>query len=118
MPDRQDRTDVERLRGLRDEDIDYSDIPPLSADVWQGRQADAPTCGPRDYVVVPCDSGWAVRTKTRKRPVSVHARQRDAVEAARGLAAAAGSSVVVEQKDGRYRSFSPRASSSLRSAPA
>ena len=34
MPDYTDRTDVAKLRGLREADIDYSDIPPLDDPAW------------------------------------------------------------------------------------
>lgn len=47
MPGPPDRTEIDRIRGMTDNDIDYSDIPKLSSRIWRGQSVPQPKAGNR-----------------------------------------------------------------------
>jgi len=47
------KTDLNRLRHMRDEDIDYSDIPPLDESFWQDARLTMPE--PKDRLTIRVD---------------------------------------------------------------
>lgn len=53
--------------------------------------------------VVPRSDGWVIRKEGNSRATSVHKTQRDAVEAARELARAQSTELVIHGRDGRIR---------------
>lgn len=53
--------------------------------------------------VVPHEDGWAVRGAGNSRATSVHDTQRDAIDAARGIAQNQGSELLIHGRDGRIR---------------
>lgn len=62
------------------------------------------------FHVLPRDGGWTVRAEGDSRTTSVHATQREAIEAAREIARNHASELVIHGRDGRIRerdSYSP-----------
>jgi hypothetical protein len=57
----------------------------------------------RNQHVVPHDDGWAVRGAGSQRATSLHATQREAIEAARDIARNQGTELFVHGRDGRIR---------------
>jgi len=99
MKDEKDRTDYARLVGLRDEAIDYSDIPPLDSAEWT-RWADAADEGVH---VIRRKSHWVVVKHGSTQPKSTHRTQAKAIEAARDWARSLRTKLHVHRVDGRIR---------------
>ena len=57
----------------------------------------------RNQHVVPHEGGWAVRGAGSQRASSVHRTQREAIDAARGIARNQGSELFIHGRDGRIR---------------
>ena len=57
----------------------------------------------RNLHVVPRTEGWVVRSEGSSRATSVHASQRDAIDAARKIARKEAAEVVIHGKSGRIR---------------
>lgn len=53
--------------------------------------------------VVPSDSGWAIKSSGSKKATKVFSTQKDAIEAARGIARRQGSELLIHGRDGKIR---------------
>lgn len=101
MPEGKDRNDYARLREMREEAIDYSDIPRLADPVWmsaaQPRQA--------AYHVIPSKDGWGVRRSGSAKGLERFASKVEAVRSARASARRERTALVVHGRDGSVREF-------------
>ena len=101
MPKGKDRTDYARLKGLREEAIDYSDIPRLDDPVWLSSKP-ARRSG---YHVIPLASGWSVRRSGSDKGQRPFASKAAAVRSARASARKERTTMIVHGRDGSIREF-------------
>jgi Uncharacterized protein conserved in bacteria (DUF2188) len=102
MPDTVDRTDIARVRAMRDRDIDYSDIPPLSDPVWM--RGEGPKAV-RIHVTPSPDGGWEVRLSGARRAQGLFHTQSEAVSVARRRARGEKGELVVHSRSGDVRTY-------------
>ena len=57
----------------------------------------------KDYHVVPSGGGWAVRREGARHASSLHATQRQAIDAGKQLAQGHHTELVIHRRDGRIR---------------
>lgn len=53
--------------------------------------------------VVPASAGWAIKSAGSKKATKVFSTQKDAIEAARGIAKRQGSELLIHGRDGKIR---------------
>jgi hypothetical protein len=86
---------------MREEAIDFSDIPRLDDPVW----VSAIRPGQTAYHVIPSKDGWAIRRSGSAKGLAQFASKVEAVRSARASARRERTALVVHGRDGSVREF-------------
>jgi hypothetical protein len=101
MPKGKDRTDYDRLRGMGEDAIDYSDIPLLNDPAWLTSKPQPQSA----YHVVPTGTSWSIRRSGGQKGLALFASKAAAVRAARASARKERTILVVHGRDGSVREY-------------